>query len=217
MNVNQRIDHTLLKADAKKEEIVQLCEEAKKYGFASVCVNSCWVPLCKELLNDSDVSVCSVVGFPLGAMRSEAKAFETKDAVANGADEIDMVISIGALKGGNLDFVKQDIEMVVQAAQGRIVKVILETCLLSKEEIVSGCEICVAAHADYVKTSTGFSYAGAKVEDVKLMKETVGDRCKIKAAGGIGSYQEMMEMLQAGADRIGTSKGVQLVCEKSES
>ncbi len=215
MNVNKRIDHTLLKADAKKENIVQLCEEAKKYGFASVCVNSGWVKQCVESLKDSDISVCTVVGFPLGAMRSKAKAFEAKDAVENGADEIDMVINIGALKDGNLDLVKQDIDMVVQAVEGRIVKVILETCLLSKDEIVSGCEICMSAHVDYVKTSTGFSHGGASVEDVKLMKETVGDRCKIKASGGIKTYQEMMEMIEAGADRIGTSKGVQIVCEKS--
>lgn len=211
MEWNQRIDHTLLKADATKEEIMQLCEEAKTYQFASVCVNSYWAPLCAKLLAASKVSVCTVIGFPLGAMSSYAKAMETKDAIEHGAEEIDMVINIGALKDHDYDTVEKDIAMVVNAAKGRCVKVILETCLLSKEEIIAACKICMKCNVDYVKTSTGFSKAGASVETVAWMKTIVGDQCKIKAAGGIRTYADMIQMIQAGADRIGTSNGVQLM------
>ncbi len=214
MKINKYIDHTLLKADASKEQIKVLCEEAITYDFASVCVNSYWVETCKKLLKGSDVKVCTVVGFPLGAMSTEAKAFEARQAVLDGADELDMVINIGALKAGDDTAVQSDIEAVIKAAQGACVKVILETCLLSKAEIVRGCEICADAKADYVKTSTGFSTAGATTADVKLMKEAVKSRCKVKAAGGISSYEDMMTMIQAGADRIGTSKGVALISQK---
>jgi len=211
MNWNKYIDHTLLKADATSEDIKRLCEEAKQYDFASVCVNSYWVAYCKEQLAGSKVSVCSVVGFPLGAMSTQVKAFETGQAVSDGADEIDMVINIGELKAGNYDRVQRDVEAVVQAAQGKCVKVILETCLLKEAEIVTGCEICIKAKADYVKTSTGFSLSGATVKDVKLMKSAVKGQCKIKAAGGITSFNEMADMVEAGADRIGTSRGIALL------
>lgn len=211
MNLNKMIDHTLLKADAREAQIITLCEEAKEYDFASVCVNSGRVALCKNLLKDSDVKVCTVVGFPLGAMSSAAKAFEAKQAVADGADEIDMVLNIGALKDGDDEAVQKDIEAVVEAVSGRCVKVILETCLLSKEEIVRACKICMDAKADFVKTSTGFSTAGATVENVKLMKDTVKDQCKVKAAGGVRTLADMEAMIAAGAERIGTSAGVQLL------
>ena len=211
MKLNRYIDHTLLKANAVKADIKTLCEEAMTHEFASVCVNSCWVSYCREVLKNSRVKVCTVIGFPLGAMSTSAKAFEAKQAVLDGADELDMVINIGELKAGNYDAVQKDIEAVVTAAQDACVKVILENCLLSEAEIIKGCELCVAANADYVKTSTGFSEHGATVSDVKLMKEAVKGRCKVKAAGGISSYEEMMEMLEAGADRIGTSKGKKLL------
>lgn len=214
MKVNQYIDHTLLKADADKAQIKALCEEAMTYEFASVCVNSYWAAYCKELLKNSKVKVCTVIGFPLGAMSTNAKAFETKQAVLDGADEVDMVINIGELKAGNDTAVLKDIEAVVKAAKGACVKVILETCLLDKAQIIKGCELCVKAKADYVKTSTGFSNAGATVSDVKLMKESVKGRCKVKAAGGISAYADMAEMIHAGADRIGTSKGVLLMKTK---
>lgn len=217
MKLNKMIDHTLLKADASKEQVITLCKEAKEYDFASVCVNTGRVALCKELLAESDVKVCTVVGFPLGAMSQAAKAFETSQAVADGADEIDMVMNIGLLKDGNEAAVQKDIEAVVEAARGRCVKVILENCLLSKEEIVKACKICMKANADFVKTSTGFSTSGATVEDVKLMKETVKDQCKVKAAGGVRTYADMEAMIAAGAERIGTSAGVQLLSGKSNT
>ena len=211
MKLNKMIDHTLLKADAPKDQILTLCNEAKEYDFASVCVNSGWVSLCKELLEGSDVKVCTVVGFPLGAMSTAAKAFEAKQAVADGADEIDMVLNIGALKDGNDELVQKDIEAVVEAVSGKCIKVILETCLLNKDEIVRACKLCMNAKADFVKTSTGFSTSGATVEDVKLMKDTVKDQCKVKAAGGVRTFADMEAMIAAGADRIGTSKGIQLL------
>lgn len=209
--MNKYIDHTLLKADATKDKIVTLCEEAKEYDFASVCVNSYWVPTCAELLKGTDVKVCTVIGFPLGAMSSKAKAFETSDAIANGAGEVDMVLNIGEMKAGNYDAVRADVKAVVEAANGHCVKVILENCLLTKEEIVKVCELCVEAGATFVKTSTGFSTSGATPEDVKLMKDTVGDKCKVKAAGGVRCYEDMEKMVTAGADRIGTSAGVKLM------
>ena len=208
MERNKYIDHTLLKADATRKDIEKLCAEAKQYDFASVCVNTYWVPLCASELKDSDVSVCCVVGFPLGAMSTQAKAFETRQAVKDGADEIDMVINIGELKNGNDEAVLRDIEAVVQAAEGAVVKVILENCLLEKEEIVRACKLCMEAKADFVKTSTGFSTGGAVLEDVRLMKETVAGKCKVKAAGGIRSKADMDAMIEAGADRIGTSAGI---------
>lgn len=211
MELNKYIDHTLLKADATKEQITKLCNEAKQYNFASVCVNTCYVPLCKELLKDSDVKVCCVVGFPLGAMDSDSKAYEAKKAVENGAGEVDMVINIGALKGKNYDYVTKDIEKVVNASKPSIVKVIIETCLLTNEEKVEACKCALNAKAEFVKTSTGFSTAGATVEDVALMRKTVGNNCKVKAAGGIRSYEDAMKMIEAGADRLGCSAGIKIM------
>ena len=183
MNYNKMIDHTVLKADTPLETVKRICDEAMEYGFASVCINPCHVAYCADYLKDSDVNVCTVIGFPLGANTSAVKAFETKDAIANGADEIDMVMNIGALKDKNYDLVRDDVKAVVEAAEGNCVKVILENCLLTKEEIVKACELCVEAGAAFVKTSTGFSTSGATPEDVKLMKDTVKGRCLVKAAG----------------------------------
>lgn len=211
MTYAKYIDHTLLKSNATKQEIETLCQEAKTYHFASVCVNPYWVSYCHELLKDTDVKVCTVVGFPLGATPSVVKAYETKVAIEDGADEIDMVINIGALKDRNLELVKRDIQDGVSAANGRVVKVIIETCLLDDEEKVLACELSKEAHATFVKTSTGFSTGGATVHDVKLMKETVGDACQVKASGGVRTFEDMKAMIDAGASRIGTSSGVKLV------
>ncbi len=206
------IDHTMLKADATEEEIQKLCEEAKLYEFASVCVNPTHVKLADAYLQDSPVKVCTVIGFPLGATTPTVKAIETRDAVANGAEEVDMVINVGALKSGNDDLVRRDIEAVVQAAGGKaLVKVILETALLSKEEIIKGSLLSKLGGADFVKTSTGFSTAGALVEDVALMRETVGPEMGIKAAGGIRTHEAAEEMIKAGATRIGASASVSIV------
>lgn len=213
--MNKYIDHTLLKADATFDKIATLCEEAKEYDFASVCVNGYWVPTCAKLLAGTDVKVCTVIGFPLGAMSSKAKAFETSDAIANGASEVDMVLNIGEMKAGHYDVVRDDVKAVVDAAAGNCVKVILENCLLTKEEIVKACELCVEAGATFVKTSTGFSTSGATPEDVKLMKDTVNGKCKVKAAGGVRCYEDMEKMVEAGADRIGTSAGVTLMQKKT--
>ena len=213
MNIAKMIDHTMLKADATTETIKKYCSEAKEYGFASVCVNTCHVPLVAEELKGSDVKVCCVVGFPLGAMSTAAKAFEAKTAVQEGADEVDMVINVGGMKDGNYEMVKSDIKAVVDASEGRTVKVIIETCLLTKDEIVKACELSVEAGADFVKTSTGFSTGGALVEDVALMKKTVGDRAKVKASGGIRTYEQAMELINAGADRIGAGNGVILLAK----
>lgn len=215
MDTNKYIDHTLLKADATQPQIEKLCQEAKTYDFASVCVNPYWVPFCTKQLRGSDVKVCTVIGFPLGASATAIKVLEAKDAIANGATEIDMVLNIGELKAGHHEAVQKDIQAVVDAAKGYCVKVILETCLLSKEEIKTACKLCVAAGATFVKTSTGFSTAGATVEDVRLMKETVKNHCQVKAAGGVRGYADMEKMIAAGADRIGTSAGVALMKEKT--
>lgn len=211
MKRSKYIDHTLLKADATKTDIEQLCREAIDHDFASVCVNSYWASLCAKQLAGSDVKVCCVVGFPLGAMSTKAKAFETADACANGAQEIDMVLNIGELKAGNDAAVLADIQAVVAAANGAVVKVILETCLLCAEEIVRACQLCVQAGAAFVKTSTGFSKRGATTADVRLMKEAVNGKCLVKAAGGIRSVEDMDAMLAAGADRIGASAGMALL------
>jgi deoxyribose-phosphate aldolase len=211
MKYNEYIDHTLLKANATQSEIQQLCLEAKTHAFASVCVNPYWVAKCREALNDSNVKVCTVIGFPLGASSTLSKASETRIALEQGADEFDMVINIGALKDKQDDVVLKDIRAVVEAAQGKTVKVIIETCLLSEEEKIRACELCVEAKAHFVKTSTGFSTAGATFEDVALMKKTVKGQCKVKAAGGVRSMEDMQKMIEAGADRIGTSSGVKLV------
>lgn len=205
------IDHTLLKAEATRTEIEKLCAEAKQYGFASVCVHPFRVAQCAELLKGTDVKVCTVIGFPLGANRAEVKALETVRACADGAGEIDMVINIGAVKDGNWAAVENDISSVVKASQGRTVKVILETCLLTKDEIKTCCATSEIAGADFVKTSTGFGKNGATVEDVALMKEVVGDRLGVKASGGIRDVAAMRAMVAAGATRIGTSNGVAIV------
>ena len=211
MNTNKYFDHTLLKQEAVRSQIATLCEEAKAHDFASVCVNPTWVSYAAELLAGTDVKVCTVIGFPLGANTSATKAFETKDAIANGATEIDMVINVGALKNGENEYVQNDIAAVVAAAEGHIVKVIIETCLLSKEEIVTACQLSVAAGANFVKTSTGFSTGGATVEDVKLMKETVGDAAEVKASGGVRTLADMEAMVAAGATRIGTSNAITIL------
>ncbi|MBI5501443.1 MAG: deoxyribose-phosphate aldolase [Deltaproteobacteria bacterium] len=206
------IDHTLLKPDATEPEVRKLCEEARKHTFASVCVNPSWVGLCAKLLAGSPVKVCTVIGFPLGATTPTAKAVETRDAIANGAAEIDMVINVGALKSGDDDLVCRDIEGVVQAARGAaIVKVILETALLAREEKIKACLLAKRAGADFVKTSTGFSSGGATVEDIALMRETVGPAMGVKASGGIRDTATAAAMVAAGATRIGASASVAIV------
>ncbi|WP_223593050.1 deoxyribose-phosphate aldolase [Neobacillus bataviensis] len=211
-NIVKMIDHTLLKADATKEEIKILAEEAKEYSFASVCVNPTWVSTAAKILADKpEVKVCTVIGFPLGASTPETKAFETINAIENGADEIDMVINIAALKDKQDDLVEKDIRAVVEAANGKaLVKVIIETCLLTNEEKIRACEISVKAGADFVKTSTGFSTGGATVEDIRLMRETVGPEIGVKASGGVRSREDALAMVEAGATRIGASSGVSI-------
>ena len=211
MELNRMIDHTLLKANATRAQIEKLCDEALEYNFASVCVNTCWVPLAHEKLAGSEVKTCCVVGFPLGAMLTEAKAAETRLAVEAGADEVDMVINIGWLLDGEYDAVRDDIAAVVKAADGKCVKVIIEACLLTDEQKVKACELSVEAGATFVKTSTGFSTGGATVADVALMRKTVGDRCLVKAAGGIHTADEARAMVEAGADRLGCSAGIQIM------
>lgn len=208
---NKLIDHTLLKANASKNDITKLCDEAMQYDFASVCVNPVWVSYCAEYLKESDVRVCTVIGFPLGANTSKVKAYEAKMAIEEGADEVDMVINIGALKAGDMDTVYQDIQAVVDASQGHCVKVIIETCLLTDEEKVLACQQAMKAKATFVKTSTGFLTGGATVHDVALMKQTVGDHCEVKASGGVKTFEDMEAMVNAGASRIGTSSGISLM------
>lgn len=212
-NVAAMIDHTLLKPQAEPSQIRRLCEEAITWGFASVCVNPCYVNLCAGLLADSPVRVCTVIGFPLGAAATAVKAFETEDAVRNGADEIDMVINIGMIKAGDRAYVENDIRRVVEAADGRLVKVIIEACLLTDEEKVLACQASKAAGADFVKTSTGFSTGGAVPRDVALMRRTVGPDMGVKAAGGIHSAAEAIACLEAGANRLGVSAGIAVVSE----
>lgn len=211
MKRSKYIDHTLLKPEATQDQIEKLCQEAKQYNFASVCVNPYWVPFCKEELKDSDVKVCTVIGFPLGATSSASKAFETAHAIEQGADEVDMVMNIGELLAGHDQAVQKDIEAVVQAAQGKIVKVILETCLLNDAQIERACSLCVKAKADFVKTSTGFNSAGANTHVVEVMKQAVKGQAKVKAAGGVRNQADMDAMIAAGADRIGTSHGIELM------
>lgn len=214
-NLNKYFDHTLLKPDATKEQIKKLCSEAREYDFYSVCVNSCNVPLAKQELDETDVKIACVVGFPLGAMSTAAKMFETDEACRKGAHEIDMVLNIGALKDKDFNLVQHDIESVVARADeyGALVKVIIETCLLTDEEKIKACELSVAAGAHFVKTSTGFSTGGATADDVRLMKNTVGDRAKVKASGGIRDLKKVLEMIDAGADRIGASASVDIMKE----
>lgn len=211
-NIASYIDHTLLKAESTKEQVVQLCKEAAEYEFASVCVNPSYVETAAAELKDSKVKVCTVIGFPLGASTSAVKAFETKDAIEKGAEEIDMVVNIGAIKSGDSELVKKDIEAVVEAAKGKaIVKVIIEASLLTDEEKVLASRLSKEAGADFVKTSTGFSTGGATVEDVKLMRETVGADLGVKASGGVRSLEDVQAMIDAGASRIGASSGVQIM------
>lgn len=210
-SLNKYIDHTLLKPEATTEQIQKLCEEAATHDFATVCVNPTHVKEACELLEGTSVGVCTVIGFPLGANLSGVKAFETRMAVDQGAKEIDMVINIGAIKDKDWSKVENDIHAVVEAASGRTVKVILETCLLTDEEIIKACQCAVQAKAHYVKTSTGFSTGGATPEAVKLMKDTVGESCKVKASGGIRDKEAAVKMIELGANRLGTSSGVAIV------
>ena len=211
MKYSKYIDHTILKATATYDDILKLCNEAVKYDFKSVCVNPSNVSLAHKLLAGSDVLTCTVIGFPLGANTPEVKAFETTQAIADGADEIDMVINVGQVKAHNWDYVYEDIKAVVDAANGVLVKVIIETCYLTDEEKVMACKMSAKAGADFVKTSTGFGTGGATVEDVKLMKMTVNGICKVKASGGVRNKADFEKMIEAGADRIGCSAGVQIM------
>ena len=214
MDLAKMIDHTNLKASTVKEDILKLTNEAKEYQFASVCVNPTWVELGAQELKGTDVKVCTVIGFPLGANTKEVKVFETKDAIEKGAQEIDMVINIGKLKDGDYDYVESEISAVVEASKGKaIVKVIIETSLLTDEEKKKACSLAVQAGADFVKTSTGFSTGGATVEDVALMRQTVGANVGVKASGGIRSKEEALAMVNAGATRIGASSGIAIVSE----
>ncbi|MCD8209854.1 MAG: deoxyribose-phosphate aldolase [Coprobacillus sp.] len=213
MAVNKLIDHTLLKATATPEQIKKLCLEAKQYDFMSVCVNTCYVSLAKECLKGSDVKVCTVIGFPLGAMSTKSKVCETTNAIHDGADEIDMVINVGMLQAKEDKYVEKEIHDIKKACKGRLLKVILETCLLSDEEITRACQLAMSAGADFVKTSTGFSTAGATKEAVALMRKTVGDKLGVKASGGIKTLKDLEVMVEAGATRIGTSNGVTIIEE----
>ncbi|WP_213819007.1 deoxyribose-phosphate aldolase [Garciella nitratireducens] len=213
-NIARYIDHTLLKPEASKQQIEKLCQEAKEYGFYSVCVNPIWVKEAANQLKNSNVKVCTVIGFPLGATTSEVKAFETQNAIDNGASEVDMVIAIGKLKAGEYTAVQQDISAVVNAAKGKaLVKVIIETCLLTDQEKVKACQLAVEAGADYVKTSTGFSTGGAKIEDIRLMRKTVGNDIGVKASGGIRDRETALKMIEAGASRIGASASIAIVTQ----
>lgn len=213
-NLNKYIDHTLLKADATEAQIISLCEEAKKYDFMSVCVNPTWVKKAAEVLADSDVKVCTVIGFPLGASSTEAKVCEVKQTIKDGAAEVDMVINIGNLKSNNDVAVKEDIKAVVEVAAGKaLTKVIIETALLTDDEKVRVCKLAKEAGADFVKTSTGFSTGGATVEDVKLMRDTVGSEVGVKASGGVRSLEDAIKFIEAGASRLGSSSGAKIIKE----
>ena len=212
MNINKLIDHTALKPNTNKESILKLIAEAKTYDFASVCVNPCWVALAHQELKNTDVKVCTVIGFPLGANTTEVKVFETKDAIEKGAQEIDMVINIAMLKDKEYDYVENEIHQIVEAAKDKaIVKVIIETCLLTDEDKIKACELSQKAGADFVKTSTGFSTGGATVHDIALMRKTVGAEMGVKASGGVHTHEEALAMVKAGATRIGASAGVKLL------
>jgi len=211
MNTNQYIDHTILKADAREADIVRLCAEAKKYKFCSVCVNSCWVPLVSRELKGTDVKVCSVIGFPLGAMSREAKVFEAENAVKNGADEIDMVINVGFLKDGKYKEVEDEIRAIKTAIGSAVLKVIIETCYLTDDEKRKACELSVAAKADFVKTSTGFGTGGATLEDAQLMLDTVKGKAKVKASGGVRDAETAKKYIDMGVMRLGTSSGIKII------
>lgn len=211
MQINRYIDHTLLKADATAEQIEKLCQEAISYDFYSCCVNSSFVAQVHARLANSNVKTCSVVGFPLGAMSTDSKLFETSQALADGADEIDMVIHIGALKSGDEDYVRDEIKAIKDMIGRKVLKVIIETCLLTDREKKLACRLAVEAGADFVKTSTGFAGGGAEISDIKLMKEALGGRAKVKASGGINNRERALAMIEAGADRIGASAGIKIV------
>lgn len=215
--IAKMIDHTILKAEATESEIIKLCKEAIHYNFASVCVNPSMVPVAAKELKGTHVKVCTVIGFPLGATTTEVKAFETKDVIEKGATEVDMVINVGKLKERNLEYVKNDIKAVVEAAKGKaFTKVIIETCLLTEEEKIIACRLSKEAGSDFVKTSTGFSTGGATVEDIKLMRETVGPEMGVKASGGVRSKKDALAMIENGATRIGASASIS-ICEGTES
>lgn len=212
MNLAKYIDHTVLKADTPREAVLKVCEEAREHGFFSVCVNPWYVPLVKSALNGSSVKVCSVIGFPLGANTTTIKAQEAKQAIQDGADEIDMVINLAALKNGELDVVESDIRAVAESCSGKaLLKVIIESCLLTDAEKITACQLSVKAGADYVKTSTGFSTGGATVEDIRLMRSTVGPDIGVKASGGVRDRETALALVEAGASRIGASASVAIV------
>ncbi|HCO73987.1 MAG TPA: deoxyribose-phosphate aldolase [Clostridium sp.] len=212
MNIASMIDHTILKAETTKDQVIKICKEAKEYKFKSVCVNSCYTELVAKELKDSGVLVCTVVGFPLGAMDTKSKAFETARAIELGANEIDMVINVGALKDRDYDFVRNDIKEIVDTAKGKaIVKVILETCLLTEEEKIKACELSQEAGADFVKTSTGFSTGGATPEDIALMRKVVGPNMGVKASGGVRTTEDALKVINAGANRLGASASIAIV------
>lgn len=211
MGLNKYIDHTILKATASSSDVKKLCEEAIEHEFYSVCVNGCYVADAKQLLQGTDVKVAAVVGFPLGAMTTAAKVFEAKDAVENGASEIDMVINVAKLKDGEFEFVENEIRQIKEAIGDNVLKVIIETCYLTDEEKVKACELSLAAKADFVKTSTGFGTGGATYEDVKLMKSVVGDNAKVKASGGVRDKETAQKYVDLGAERLGTSSGIDIV------
>ena len=211
MGLNKYIDHTILKATASNSDVQKLCEEAIEHEFYSVCVNGCYVADAKHLLQGTDVKVAAVVGFPLGAMTTAAKVFEAKDAVENGASEIDMVINVAKLKDGEFEFVENEIRQIKEAIGDNVLKVIIETCYLTDEEKVKACELSLAAKADFVKTSTGFGTGGATYEDVKLMKSVVGDNAKVKASGGVRDKETAQKYVDLGAERLGTSSGIDIV------
>ena len=211
MGLNKYIDHTILKATASSTDVQKLCEEAIEHEFYSVCVNGCYVADAKHLLQGTDVKIAAVVGFPLGAMTTAAKVFEAKEAVENGASEIDMVINVAKLKDGEFEYVENEIRQIKEAIGDNVLKVIIETCYLTDEEKVKACELSLAAKADFVKTSTGFGTDGATYEDVKLMKSVVGDNAKVKASGGVRDKETAQKYIDLGAERLGTSSGIDIV------
>ncbi len=213
--LSKYIDHTILSADASEEKIIKLCNEAKEFDFKSVCINPFYIEKAKELLSSTNVLVCTVIGFPLGQNTIESKVFETMDAIKKGADEIDMVINIARLKAKDIDYCINEINKIKEACSGKLLKVIVETCLLDDEEIKLAAEIVLKSNADFIKTSTGFSKSGANINDIITWKQILGNNKKIKAAGGIRSYDDLIKFIESGADRIGTSSGVQLINNKN--
>lgn len=217
MKYSKYIDHTILKADATDDDVLKLCNEARDYDFASVCVNPGYVKMCADQLKGTGVDVCTVVGFPLGATSKESKVFETMQAIKDGATEIDMVINISRLKACDYSYVYEEIKAIKEVCQNLVLKVIIETCLLTDEEKIKACELSKKANADFVKTSTGFSTGGATVEDVKLMRKTVGSNMRVKASGGVKDKEGFLAMIKAGADRVGASSGIKIMTELNKS